>query len=317
MPTNMMTPHDANTLSARPSTLRVWVSALRPQTLAAGGIPVLIGAALAVYHERFHGLSVAFCMAGALALQITSNFANDAFDYLKGADNSDRIGPARATQRGWVTPRQMLLTTGVAACVSLLIGLWLMQRGGLPIALIGIGGLICAVAYTGGPYPLGYLGLGDVLVFLFFGLAAVGGTVWVQAPHGELAPTVWLAACAAGALATAILVVNNLRDRHTDAASGKRTLAVRFGERAARWQWTTLVVGAYVCSLVAAWMDREPAWLATLVTTPWAVRTGRAVWRTDGADLNPLLGATARLELGYGLTLSVALLVAHAIQGGG
>ncbi|MCO4762819.1 MAG: 1,4-dihydroxy-2-naphthoate polyprenyltransferase [Myxococcales bacterium] len=287
----------------------VWLSALRPRTLAAGAVPVAVGAALGLRHGTADWLIITGCLAGALLLQIASNFANDAFDFIKGADTSDRLGPARATQKGWVTPRQMLGATTVVVGLALLLGSWLVSIGGWPIAAIGISGAVCAVAYTGGPVPLGYVGLGDILVFAFFGPAAVIGTTWLQPSAAQVwhQPETWLAACAIGALATAILVVNNLRDRHTDAACGKRTLAVRLGARGARLEWTLLVGGAYLAVAVAAMLDTDPMWLLPWLSAPLAVRTGLQVWRVDGAALNPLLGKTAQLETLFGALLALGL----------
>ncbi|MBP46377.1 MAG: 1,4-dihydroxy-2-naphthoate polyprenyltransferase [Myxococcales bacterium] len=302
-----MKPQHCTSAEEPTSKIKIWWSALRPQTLAAGVVPVMVGAAVAYAERIFDASTVIMCVFGALLLQITSNFANDAFDYLNGADTEDRIGPARATQRGWVSPKQMLTATAIAAIAAIAVGWWLIDRGGMPIALIGISGLVCAIAYTAGPAPLGYLGLGDVLVFVFFGLAAVAGTVWAQSPGRAISTTTWLSACATGSLATAILVVNNLRDRHTDAATGKRTLAVRFGAKAARWQWSWLIIASYVCAAIAAWIEGQPAWLLPLVTIPMARKVGVQIWTQDGADLNRLLGATAKIEVLYGVSLSAGL----------
>lgn len=298
-----------DTQALPPSFAQVWVSALRPRTLAAGSVPVLVGAALV---WRSGGLNVAItvaCLVGALLLQVASNFANDAFDTLKGADTDARIGPARATQRGWVSARQMLTATTLVVVTALLVGAWLVSLGGWPIALIGLTGAICAVAYTGGPVPLGYIGLGDVLVYVYFGLAAVVGTVWLQQPTQVWLVETWLAASAIGALATAILVVNNLRDRHTDAACGKRTLAVRFGSWATRLEWSLLVASAYVAVGAAGLLSGDAGWWLPWLTLPLAVHTGRSVWREDGPALNPLLGATARLETIFGVLLSLGVAI--------
>jgi 1,4-dihydroxy-2-naphthoate octaprenyltransferase len=169
---------------------------------------------------------------------------------------------------------------------------------------IGVASIVCAVAYTAGPFPLGYKGLGDIFVLLFFGGAAVCGTYYLET--GRLTAGPCFVAGAMGMLATAILVVNNLRDRHTDARVGKRTLAVRFGPRFARWEYTLLVVGAYGCIATAVLLDLAPmTWLAAMLTLPLAVSEVRAIWHTDGEALNPRLGGAARLELFFGLALSV------------
>lgn len=295
--------------TAPPSIVHIWMTALRPRTLAAGSIPVIVGAALSSRAGKLDITVTVACLLGALLLQVASNFANDAFDSLKGADTDARVGPARATQRGWVSARQMLIATAVVVVGALLVGGWLVSVGGWPIALIGVSGAVCAVAYTGGPIPLGYIGLGDVLVYVYFGLAAVMGTVWVQTPPHALAAETMLAASAIGALATAILVVNNLRDRHTDAACGKRTLAVRLGSWGSRMQWSVLVGSAYVAVAVAAVVTAQWGWLLPVLTLPLALRTGHSVWKLDGAALNPLLGGTARLETVFGALLAVGVLL--------
>ncbi len=308
------TPASAET--RHPGRVGAWAAALRPRTLAAGAVPVLVAVALAWRWGAWDAAVSLACLAGALLLQVASNFANDAFDYLKGADTAARVGPARATQQGWLSARQMLTGTAAVVLAALCVGGWLVARGGWPIAVIGLTGAVCAVAYTGGPRPLGYLGLGDLLVFVYFGLAAVGGTVWLLAPERIAEPGVWLAASAVGALASAILVVNNLRDRHTDAAAGKRTLAVRIGPRATRAQWAALVAGAFSAVALAAWESGDAAWLLPWLSAPLAVKTGRAVRRRDGAGLNPLLGETAKLETVFGLLLSVGLVASRALSGG-
>jgi len=202
----------------------------------------------------------------------------------------------------------MAMATGVSLTLALAVGIYLIAIGGWPIAIIGIASLICAVAYTGGPMPLAYVGLGDLFVLLFFGFAAVMGTVWVQL--GRAPADAWVASASIGCLATAILVVNNLRDRRTDAEANKRTLAVRWGSTAARWEYTLLVLGAHAMVVVAVLVQvAQPGWLLSLLMLPLAVQEIRAIWRTDGAALNPHLGRTARLELGFALLLGIGALL--------
>lgn len=303
-----MTSSAPNWPASGPRTWRVWTAAIRPATLTAGAVPVVVGTALAYSDGALQPLAALAALAGALWLQIGCNLANDLFDARSGADSADRLGPARATQRGWLTERQVATGAWISLALATVTGLYLVAVGGWPIVAIGLASLVCAVAYTGGPFPLGYHGLGDLFVFLFFGPVAVGGTYWVQA-HA-LPWTVGAAGVAVGLMATAILVVNNLRDRHTDACAGKRTLAVRLGARATRLQYTGLLCAGVTIPVAVAAMDpARSGWLLVLAAAPLATRRALRLWRTDGAALNPELGATARLGVLHGalLTLGVVL----------
>lgn len=292
---------------------QAWLAALRLRTLPAALGPVALGVALAAEAGRVDVPIALACAAGALLLQIASNLANDAFDTLKGADGPDRLGPTRAAAAGWLTPRQLLGATALTIAAALAVGGFLIARGGWPIAAIGLSGAAAAVLYTGGPRPLGYLGLGDALVFLFFGLCAVGGTVWVHGVRPDLAT--WLVASGAGALATAILVVNNLRDRHSDARAGKRTLAVRLGERFSRRQHAALCAWAFVVPPLAWLLGAGDArWMLAFGALPLAVRVVASVQREDGRALNPLLGRTAQLGLLWSLFLAVGIAWAGAAR---
>ncbi|MCB9745963.1 MAG: 1,4-dihydroxy-2-naphthoate polyprenyltransferase [Alphaproteobacteria bacterium] len=292
----------------RPSTLKAWALATRPKTLLAGATPVFVGAALAAGDGAFAwGPSLA-ALAGSLLIQIGTNLANDYFDFRSGADNADRVGPARATQQGWLTPRQVAGGAALVLALAFAVGLYLLSVAGWPIFVVGVVSILLAVAYTGGPFPLAYHGLGDLFVLIFFGFVAVGGTYYVNAL--TLTPEVLLAGLPVGLLATAILVVNNLRDRHTDAAANKRTLAVRLGAGPARAEYLLCVALSYATPGVAlatgwgAW-----GWLLPLLSLPLALRQVRTIYRVDGAALNPELGATARLELVYGALLSIGVMI--------
>ncbi|MCK5650887.1 MAG: 1,4-dihydroxy-2-naphthoate polyprenyltransferase, partial [Gemmatimonadetes bacterium] len=284
-----MNPPDAREMSRS----QAWVLAARPRTLIAAVAPVLVGTGIALGHEVFRPLPAIAALLGALLIQIGTNLANDYYDYRRGGDTAERIGPIRVTQAGLIPPEQVRLGTYVTLGMALLVGVYLVWVGGWPILLIGILSLACAVGYTGGPYPLAYHGLGDLFVFVFFGLIAVGGTYYVQAL--EFRVELLLAGAAMGALNTAILVVNNLRDRATDARAGKRTLAVRWGAAFARWEYGALLVLAFAVPSVAFSAGLVgPGWLACLVATPWAIRRLRCVARLDGAALNAELAATAQ-----------------------
>jgi 1,4-dihydroxy-2-naphthoate octaprenyltransferase len=255
----------------------------------------------------------AAALFGALLLQITSNFANDVFDHAKGADTDERLGPTRAVQSGLLSPRQVRTGMWIAIALAMVSGVYLTSVAGWPIIAIGLAAILSAVAYTGGPYPLGYHGLGDVFVLLFFGFVAVCGTVFVQT--GTVPPLAWLASVPVGAIATGVLVVNNVRDRETDVKAGKRTLAVRFGRRAGIGEYVLLLALAYaapVVSVVA--LGRSPWALLPLATLPLAIALARRVASTTGKALNPCLANTAKLLLVYGVLFATGL-VAPALLG--
>ena len=288
--------------AANSSRAALWWQTFRPRTLSAGAAPVLVGAALAASDRLFHPLAALLALVGALALQIGTNLHNDYEDHRRGADGPDRLGPARASAGGLLDPAAVRRAAIAAFAVAALAGVYLIARGGWPILALGLASIASGWAYTGGPAPLAYLGLGDLFVLAFFGLAAVVGTYYVQAL--ALTPAAWWLGLGLGLLAAAILAVNNLRDRHGDARAGKRTLAVRLGPTAARAEHSACVLLAHLVLLPVAHLG-HPGALAGLLTLPLALRLTRQVWATDGAPLNPLLGATARL-----LALHAALLAA-------
>lgn len=291
----------------------VWLEAARPRTLPAAAAPVVLGTALAFWRGAQVWLPALAALVGALLIQIATNFANDYYDHERGADTPDRVGPVRVTAAGLVPPhvvkRAMLLTL----LAALLVGSYLVAVAGWPIVVIGLVSLGLAVAYTGGPYPLAYNGLGDLFVFVFFGLIAVAGTFYVQALTFPL--EAWWLGAGAGALSTAILVVNNLRDRETDARVGKRTLAVRLGVRAMQVEYAGLVVFALVVPLVgiAAFGWPWPVLLSWLAL-------GRALtgWRrvrdfAQPRDLLPVLGITAAALLHYALGMAGGFIAARLL----
>jgi 1,4-dihydroxy-2-naphthoate octaprenyltransferase len=245
-------------------------------------------------------------LVGALLLQIAANFANDVFDYEKGADTHERLGPVRAVQAGLLTPAAVRRGLYVVLALALLVGVYLTAVAGPPVVVIGLASMAAAVAYTGGPYPLGYHGLGDVFVMLFFGFVAVLGTTFVELGH--VTPLATWAAVPVGALATAILVVNNLRDIATDRVAGKRTLAVRWGERGALAEYAALLIAAYAVPVALLATKRAPfTVLLPLVTIPVALRLFRNVARERGRALNPLLGGTAKLLLMHGVLFALGI----------
>ena len=297
------------TIDARPSTVRIWLLAIRPATLPAAVSSVLVGLGAALGIGAPFRLDTAVgCLAVALVLQITANLSNDLSDFRRGADTPDRAGPLRVAAAGLVTERQLEIAIVVTIAIAAAIGLWLTTIGG-PV-LLGLGALaiVAALAYTGGPWPYGYRGLGEVFVFVFFGLVAVVGTAFLQA--GQIAPLFVAAAVPVGALTTAILVVNNLRDIPTDAAAGKRTLAVILGRRATVVEYRLLLAIAFLVPVALLVAGRGLPVLLPLLTVPLALPLERTV-RTfaEPRQLNPVLKGTARLALVHGLLLAIGLAI--------
>ncbi|MEM8961968.1 MAG: 1,4-dihydroxy-2-naphthoate polyprenyltransferase [Acidobacteriota bacterium] len=293
--------------TARPSPFAMWLAAARPKTLPAAAVPVVVGSAIAWSLGGFRLLPAIAALVGGLLIQIATNFANDVFDFQKGADNEERTGPTRAVAAGWITPRTMFVAMWFTFGLAFLIGLYLASVSGWAILIVGLISILAGIAYTGGPYPLGYNGLGDVAVMIFFGFVAVCGTVWVQML--EIPALAWWLSVPVGALSTAILVVNNVRDRITDTAAGKRTLVVRFGRGVGVVEYVLLFVASYAVVVLVAVQSASP-WLALpLLTLPGAMVLVRRVTTLEGQALNPVLAQTAMLLLGFGTLLSMGLIV--------
>ena len=289
---------------------QIWLLAARPRTLPAAAAPVLVGCAVAAYEGVFRPLPALAAFLVGLLLQIGANISNDYFDFKKGADTSERVGPLRVTQAGLLTPRQVIGGMAAVFGAAALIGIYLIWVAGLPALVLGAVAILSALAYTGGPYPLAYHGWGEVFVLLFFGLAAVCGTYFVQAGTLSMA-AVW-SSLPVGLLAMAILTVNNLRDIATDRASGKNTLAVRLGERGAVLEyglWVGLAYGMVVVGVVLAVLP--VAALLCLLSLPLAVRLIKQVARTRGRALNALLAKTGQLELLFAVMYAIGLLISR------
>lgn len=288
------------------STAQAWLLAIRPKTLPAAVGPVVLGTAVA-HHEGGARLGPAVAaLLGALLLQIASNLANDLFDHQRGADGADRLGPTRMVSAGVISPSRMKRALVAVLALAMVAGAYLLSVAGPMVAVIGIVSIITAIAYTGGPYPLAYHGLGEVFVFAFFGWVAVVGTAYVQLhTYPVLA---WFAGASQGSLAVNILVVNNLRDRNEDARVGKRTLAVRFGERFCLAQYAAFLGVAYIVPVVV-WATTSARWpvLIPLVSLPLAVRLYQQVATTRGVGLNALLARTAQLMLLFGILFSLGV----------
>jgi 1,4-dihydroxy-2-naphthoate octaprenyltransferase len=295
------------TLSHRPlpapGSLGAWLLACRPATLTAALAPVLVGTAVAARSAELRLGPLVATLLGASLLQIGSNFANDVFDFEKGADTAERLGPTRAVQAGLVSTAGMKLGMAIVFTLALLAGLYLTWVSGPAIVAIGVASILAAIGYTGGPYPLGYHGLGDLFVFLFFGVVAVTGTVFVQL--GGVTPLGWVTSIGLGAVATNILVVNNVRDRLTDVRAGKRTLAVRLGRRGAELEYLGLYALAYLTPFAAWAAGGGPGCLLGLATLPLALKNYRDLRRLEGKALNQLLVRTAKLVFLYGASLAL------------
>ena len=315
-----------STATADVSKRKAWVMAARPQTLPAGAAPVVVGVGLAVHAGVAAPLPAVAALVGALLLQVGTNFANDYYDAVKGADTDEREGFTRVTAGGLIEPAEVKRAMIGTYALALVVGSYLVAVGGVPIVVVGLSGIAAGVLYTGGPLPYGYRGLGDLFVFVYFGLVAVTGTYYVQAvasmesvglfpttlPAGSVPLAAVVASLPAAGLSTAILVGNNIRDRETDAAAGKKTLVVYLGYGWSRVEYLALVGMAYVVPVVFA---LEPAYglaaLAPLLSLPLAVAVSRTLLtRTDGEALNPALERVGQTLFLHSLLFAVGLGIA-------
>jgi 1,4-dihydroxy-2-naphthoate polyprenyltransferase len=290
------------------SALRLWALAARPRTLPAAVAPVLVGTALAIAEDEFRPLAFVAALVGSVFIQIGTNLANDYSDARRGADTEDRLGPVRVTAGGLMPPRRVLVGTYVAFGVAVAAGAYLAAVAGWELLVVGALSIAAGVLYTGGPRPYGYAGLGELFVFLFFGLVAVTGSYYVQTEQ-----LTWEAVALSvpvGLLAAAILVVNNVRDVDTDRRAGKRTLAVKLGRGRARTLFTGMLVAAFLAPLVIAAAGGLSWWLAlTALSWPLAIPLVRDVsTRTDGSALNSALAASGRLLGVFSLLLAAGVL---------
>ena len=291
------------------SSLRIWLMAARIRTLPAAVAPVLVGTALAATQGTFKPLTFVAAMLGALFIQVGTNLSNDYSDARRGADTEDRLGPVRVTAGGLVPPRQVLIATYIAFGAAVLAGVYLIATAGWELLLVGAASILAGVLYTGGPRPYGYEGLGEVFVFLFFGIVAVAGSYFVQTENVEW--EAFVLAVPVGLLASAILVVNNVRDLETDRRAGKRTLAVRLGRPKTRTVFGLMVYLAFLTAPVPWILGALSPWLLLpLVLLPAAVVLVRLVRQhTDGPTLNRALARTGMLQLGFCVLLSAGLLL--------
>ena len=294
-------------MNEKPTFTRAWWLAIRPRTLPAAASGVTMGSALAWHDGSFQLLPAFAALMVALLLQIASNVANDVFDFERGADTPDRLGPLRVTQAGMLTPAQVKIGLGIIIGLAVVFGLYLATLRGWTVILLGAAAILSAVAYTGGPYPLGYHGLGDVFVFIFFGVAAVAGTYFVQA--GSVSAAAWWMSVPIGLIVTAILVVNNLRDIDSDRKAGKHTLAVRFGERGTKIEYILCMGFAYLLVPPLVLMKIIPVGgLLAWISLPIAIHTLRVVLTQQGRPLNAALAGTGQTAFLFSLFFWLGLL---------
>jgi 1,4-dihydroxy-2-naphthoate octaprenyltransferase len=282
--------------------------AIRVPTLPAAVVPVLVGSATALGDGMFKPLAFLAALAAALLIQIGTNLANDYFDHQKGADTAERLGPTRVTQSGLIAPGTVRNAMLISFALAALCGAYLIAVAGWPILVIGLLSIAAGILYTGGPFPLGYNGLGDVFTFIFFGLVAVIGTDYLHS--GAFRWVALLASLPVALLVTAIIVVNNLRDAPTDRKAGKRTLAVIFGERFARSEYALLLILAYVLlPIVWMWGGASPLTLLAWLSAPLAMPLLDLVGKERGRTLNKALAGTARLHMVFGALMTLGLLL--------
>ena len=288
--------------------LSVWLLAIRPKTLPAAVGPVVVGTAAAVAHDVFQLFPALGCFVGAMLLQIGVNLANDYFDYKNSIDSEERLGPVRVTQSGLIPPAQVKLAMIITLLLAAFVFVYLSVVGGLPIVIIGVASVLAAIAYSGGPYPIASHGLGELFVFIFFGLIAVGGTYFVQAQNLPL--FILISAVPPGLLITAIMVVNNFRDIDTDRKAGKNTLAVKLGRQRTILFFRVLVAGSYLVPGLL-YILGQGTWLILLpcLTVPMAGNLWGQISALRGTSLNGLLAATAQLSLFHSLLFGAGIVL--------
>ena len=280
--------------------MKSWLLAARPKTLSAAIVPVLVGSALAAREASgVIGWVFACALLGAVFIQIATNFINDALDFKKGTDTGERLGPMRVTQAGLLGADAVMRGAWICLVLAALCGVPLLYRCGWPMLVVGLTSIAAAYAYTGGPYPLAYHGLGEIFVVVFFGLVAVGGTFYAHTLR--LTDASLIAGLAVGSLATVLLVINNLRDLEGDRRNDKRTLAARFGERFARAEVVVFALVPFVAMALLAWVRGQPALLLPLLALPLAMLVIVRSLRGRGAQLNGVLAAAGALQWAFGL----------------
>jgi 1,4-dihydroxy-2-naphthoate octaprenyltransferase len=301
-------------VAARASAVRIWVMAARVRTLPAAIAPVLVGTSLALGAGTFEPLAFVAALLGAVFIQVGTNLSNDYSDARRGADTEDRLGPVRVTAGGLVPPGQVLMATYVSFGAAVACGAYLVAVAGWELLAVGAASILAGVLYTGGPRPYGYEGLGEVFVFLFFGIVAVAGSYFVQIQ--ELPWEAFVCAVPVGLLASAILVVNNVRDLDTDRRAGKRTLAVRLGRERTRTLYAAMLAAAFLTAPLPWLLGSMSAWLLLpWLAIPLALRLAGVIrTRTDGPSLNAALARTGALQLGFCLLYAAGILAAGGVS---
>ncbi len=293
-------------LQTTPSKIQSWILASRPKTLPAALVPVIVGSALAINNGRFIFIYSLIALVCSLLIQIGTNFVNDLYDFIKGADNEKRKGPLRVLASGLITIREMKIGIYLIFLIAFLLGLILVMKAGLFILIIGILSILAGIAYTAGPFPLAYNGLGDIFVFMFFGIVGTMGTYYIQAE--KLSVISFLTSIPVGALITNILVVNNYRDIEEDEAAGKRTLAVIFGKNFARYQYVFLLLVSFMIPAILFFFYHFNFWiLLPLITLPLGYKLIVMIFRLEGLQLNKTLEMTAKFSALFGLLFATGL----------
>jgi len=290
------------------SKLESWILASRPKTLPAAVAPVLVGTAVAIKDDKFNLTAFLIALICSILIQVGTNFVNDLYDYLAGSDREDRLGPRRALATGLITVNEMKFAIFITFIVTFLLGMYLVYMGGFVVFLIGILSIFAGIAYTAGPYPLAYNGLGDIFVFIFFGFVGTVGTYFVQAL--QVNAFVFWASVPVGALITNILVVNNYRDIEADRLSGKHTLAVKFGRKFTRYQYLLFMILSYsILPLVFFSFKQSPFIFIPLLSLPIAIKLIKMIFTFTGTELNNTLALTAKLSAIYGLLFALGILL--------
>src|SRR3989339_17722 len=285
-----------------------WVLATRPRTLPAALVPVLVGSSIAINDGMFKPLAAIVALVCAILTQIGTNFVNDLYDFLHGTDKKDRIGPKRVVTSGLISIPEMKLGIIFVFGLSFVLGMYLVHLAGWEILLLGVISILAGIAYTAGPFPLAYNGLGDIASFLFFGLIGTVGTYYVQA--NEISPFAFWSSIPVGALITNILVVNNYRDREEDQSNGKNTLAVLLGEKFARLQYVFFMIVSYAILFVVYFTYKNSAWVfLPLISLPLSVKLIKMIFTLRGRELNKTLELTAKLSALYGLLFAAGILI--------
>ncbi len=285
-----------------------WILASRPKTLLAAIVPVLIGSVLAVNVGKYHLAASIIALICSIFIQIGTNFVNDLYDFLAGSDSKNRLGPQRALSSGLITVTEMKWAIFITFFTTLLLGMYLVYLAGWVIFLVGILSIFAGIAYTAGPYPLAYNGLGDIFVFIFFGFVGTVGTYFVQAL--EINSFVVWASIPVGALITNILVVNNYRDVDEDKMHGKNTLAVKFGRKFTRLQYLSFMILSYAILIIVYFTYKQSYYIfLPLLSFPLAVKLIKMIYTLQGTELNKTLELTAKLSAIYGLLFAIGILI--------